>query len=101
MCYHPAAMITLVEAKDRRALREFVRYPFQLYRNSQNWIPPLITDELATLSRDKTPAYHYCDARLWLAKRNGKTVGRIAAIRNDKANGKWGEKRLRFGCSGQ
>lgn len=90
-------MITIIEATDKRGMREFIQFPFHLYRNSENWVPPLVSDEWNTFRRDRNPAYGYCEARFWLAQRGGKTVGRIAGIRNDKANERWGEKRLRFG----
>lgn len=90
-------MIRISEVTDRRGLREFIRYPFALYRNSPNWVPPLVSDEWSTFLKHKNPAYSYCEARFWLAKRNGKTVGRIVGIRNDKANQKWKQKHLRFG----
>ena len=90
-------MVTVLEITNRRGLREFIRFPFRLYRKSENWIPPLLSDEWATFRKDKNPAFSYCDARFWLAKRDGKTVGRIVAIRNSKANERWEQSRLRFG----
>ena len=90
-------MVTVHEVENRRGLREFIRYPFRLYRNSDNWIPPLLSDEWATFRKDKNRAFDYCEARFWLAKRNGKTVGRVVGIRNDKANERWEQKQLRFG----
>ncbi len=90
-------MVTITEIKTRRGLREFIHYPFRLYRNCDNWIPPLFSDEWGTFRKDKNPAFSYCEARFWLAKRNGKTVGRVVGIRNDKANERWEQKQLRFG----
>ena len=46
--------------------------------------------------RSKNPAFAYCDARCWLAYRDGEVVGRIGAILSRKANEKWGTNRLRF-----
>ena len=46
--------------------------------------------------RQKNPAFSYCDARCWLAERDGEIVGRIGAIRSRKANEKWGTNRMRF-----
>lgn len=90
-------MIDIVEVSNRRSMREFIHYPFRLYRNCDCWVPPLISDEWATFTPRKNPAFSYCEARFWLAKRNGRTVGRVIAIRNDKANEKWNQKHLRFG----
>ncbi len=90
-------MVTITEIKTRRGLHEFIHYPFRLYRKCDNWIPPLLSDEWGTFRKDKNPAFGYCEARFWLAKRNGKTVGRVVGIRNDKANERWEQKQLRFG----
>jgi ribosomal protein S18 acetylase RimI-like enzyme len=90
-------MVTTHEITNKRGLREFIRFPFRLYRTSENWIPPLLSDEWATFRKDKNPAFSYCDTRFWLAKRDGETVGRIVAICNNKANERWEQKRLRFG----
>jgi len=90
-------MIRISEVEGKKGLREFIRFPFKLYRNSDNWVPPLLSDEWSTFLPDKNPAFSYCEARFFLAKRDEKTVGRVAAIRSDKANAKWNQKRLRFG----
>jgi GNAT superfamily N-acetyltransferase len=90
-------MVTLVEVTSRRQMREFIMYPFRLYRTSDEWVPPLLSDEWSTFRRDRNPAYGYCDARFWLARRDGKTVGRVVAIRNNKANERWNQNYLRFG----
>ena len=90
-------MVRIEEATDRRGLREFIQFPFRHYKDNKNWIPPLVSDDWSTFRRDKNPAYKYCEARFWLAKRDERTVGRVVAIRNDKANQKWDQNRLRFG----
>lgn len=89
---------TLVkQVVSRRELNRFVRFPFSLYRNHPCWVPPLIMDERHTLRRDKNPAFEYCDARYWLAYKNGKVVGRIAGIINHRYIEKWGNRYARFG----
>ena len=90
-------MVTIREVSTRRDLSKFIKYPFSLYRDSPYWIPPLLSDERNLFLPEKNPAYEYCQARLFLAERDGVTVGRVAAIRNDKANDRWDQKRLRFG----
>jgi hypothetical protein len=54
-------------------------------------------DEMNTLRGDKNPAFEFCEARFWLAERNGKTVGRIAAIKNNKFIETCGQRYIRFG----
>ncbi|MEW6093228.1 MAG: hypothetical protein AB1531_04595, partial [Chloroflexota bacterium] len=89
--------IQIEEVLSERDLKTFVQFPFALYRGNPFWVPPLSGDELNTLRRDKNPAYEYCEARFWLAYRDGKIAGRIAAILNHRHIEKWGQKYMRFG----
>jgi hypothetical protein len=81
----------------RRDLKEFVNFPFRLYRDSEFWCPPLKSEEINVLRRDKNPAFEYCEAEYWLACRDGKTEGRIAGIINHKEHARWGNRLVRFG----
>lgn len=90
-------MVQIKEVTTRRELKEFIRFPFTLYANNPNWVPPLVRDEIDTLSKDKNPAFEYCDAKYWLAYQDGKVVGRIAGIINRKYIEKWNNRQARFG----
>lgn len=81
----------------KKNLEEYVQFGIDLYSGNDYFVPPLIIDEVATLSPDKNPAFEHCSAQSFMAYRNGKAVGRITAIINDKVNEKAGEKVLRFG----
>jgi ribosomal protein S18 acetylase RimI-like enzyme len=85
------------EVSSRKELKQFVRFPFSLYENHSCWVPPLILEELHTLRRDKNPAFEYCDARYWLAYKDGNIAGRIAGIINHRYVEKWGNNYARFG----
>jgi len=89
--------IIIKEVKSKYDLKKFVKFPFKLYKDCRQWVPPLIYDEIQTLSRDKNPAYEYCECRQWLAYKNDEIVGRIAGIINNKFIEKWGKKAIRFG----
>jgi hypothetical protein len=89
--------IDIREVSSRRDLKKFIGFPFKLYAGNKFWCPPLRFDEMNTLRSDKNPAFDFCEARYWLAYRDGKIAGRIAAIINHKANEKWNEKLVRFG----
>ncbi len=89
--------VTIEEVSSRRALKEFVAFPDRLYANNPYRVPPLRFAEISTLSRDKNPAFEFCDVKLWLARRDGKTVGRVAGIINNRYIEKWGNKYARFG----
>ncbi|HOF46182.1 MAG TPA: N-acetyltransferase, partial [Bacteroidales bacterium] len=87
--------ITIKEVLSKKELRLFIRFPRKLYANSPNYVPALDNDEYQTLT--KHPALDFCSLRLWLAYRDGKVVGRIAAIINHKHNELKQQKRIRFG----
>ena len=89
--------VQLHEVNSRNDLKKFIRFRYDLYRGNKYWCPPLFIDEMRTLRKDKNPAFEYCEARYWLALRDGEIVGRIAAILNRAANEKWGMRNLRFG----
>jgi hypothetical protein len=89
--------IQLKEVNTPRELKQFVAFQYSLYRDNKYWVPPLRTDELHSLRKDKNPAFDFCEAKYWLAYKNGKIVGRIAGIINKKYNEKWNKKAARFG----
>jgi len=88
--------ITVENVAGRCQLLKFIRFPFNLYKNCPQWVPPFESDEINSLT-DKNPSLEFCERELYLAKCDGRIVGRIAAIINHKANDKWGEKVVRFG----
>ena len=89
-------MVEIREVKTRSDLRKFVNYPNVLYRDVPQYIPSMIGDDLSDWNPKKNPAFSYCEAKCWLAWRDGKIVGRIGAILSKRANEKWGLKRMRF-----
>lgn len=76
---------------------QFIDFRTQLYRNDPCAVPYLFKDERDTLSPDRNPAFDFCQAEYYMAFRNGRPVGRVAAIINRRANEKWGKKNVRFG----
>ncbi|RCK75188.1 MAG: hypothetical protein IGBAC_1324 [Ignavibacteriae bacterium] len=89
--------ITIKEVQTKKDLKNFVLFPFTLYKNNKYWVPPLISDELETFDPDKNPAYEYCESKLWLAYKDDEIVGRIAGIINNKYIEIWKNKYARFG----
>lgn len=64
----------------RRDLRAFVAFPWQVYRDDPNWVPPLISERLEYLNPDTGPFYDHADVALFLALRGGEVVGTAAAF---------------------
>ncbi len=89
--------LVIKEVIDKKQLKAFIEFPCQLYKNHQYYVPPLHFDEEGTLNKKKNPAFDYCEARYWLAYKNDKVVGRIAAILNHAYIEKWKNNYMRFG----
>ena len=84
-------------AADSDQLHQYVQFGIDLYKGNDCYVPPLIFDEVGTLSPDVNPAFDLCDAQSFIAFRNGEPVGAITAIINKAYNEKTGEKLMRFG----
>ncbi len=89
-------MVTVKVAKTRREIRDFVLFPVKLYKNDPYYVPDMVGDQINDLMPDRNPAFEYCEARCFLAYRNGKIVGRVAGILNKRANEKNNVNYLRF-----
>lgn len=90
-------MITIKEITSTKDLKRFVTFPFQLYKNTQYWVPPLIKDELETLDKSVNPVFQNAEAWYYLAFKDGEIVGRIAVIINHLEIDELGKKKVRFG----
>ncbi|OPL07976.1 MAG: hypothetical protein AVO33_02545 [delta proteobacterium ML8_F1] len=87
----------IIEVDTHKALREFVKFPYRLYRDNPHYVPGIIRDEMMNFNPRKNPAYGFCEAKLFLAVENSEVVGRVAAIINHKAIEKFKDQRGRFG----
>lgn len=90
-------MTTVHKVTTSRELKKFARFNYKLYKDNPYSVPDLYSDILKTFSREKNPAFEFCEAEYFLAYQDGKIVGRVAAIINHKANTTWGKKAVRFG----
>lgn len=80
-----------------KELKAFIDFHYDLYKGNKYDTPALFFDEWNNLCREKNAAFEFCDAEYFLAYKDGKIVGRVAAIINKRANEKWGTKSVRFG----
>ena len=81
----------------KKEIKQFIQFANDLYKDCPYYCPPLFLDEMAVFDRSKNPAMDFSDFQLFLAYKNGKIVGRIAALINRKANEAWNVKHVRFG----
>ena len=90
-------MLEIKEVTTNSQLTAFIKFPDKLYKGNPYRVTPLHTFERNILNKKKNPAFEYCEARYWLAYRDGQIVGRIAGIINHKFVDIWGERIGRFG----
>ena len=90
-------MVTIKKVDGRKALRTFIRFNYKLYKGNAYAVPDFLEEMLDTFNRRKNAAFEFCEADLFLAMRDGKVVGRVAAIINHRANKKWQTRNVRFG----
>ncbi|MFI2742814.1 GTP cyclohydrolase [Zhouia sp. PK063] len=90
-------MITIKEATSQEDMKQFVKFPFQLYKGSPYWVPPIIKDELASFDKNENPVFKHAQAQFFLALKNNKVVGRVAAIINWTEVKEQQLKKMRFG----
>lgn len=81
----------------KKELKKFVQFGTDLYKGNEFFVPPLLMDDVNTLSPGKNPAHDFCDTACWMAYKDGKPVGRIAGIINHNVNKRTGHKNARFG----
>lgn len=91
----------MVEIKEitptKSNLKKFIQFQIDLYKGNNYFVPPLISDDLGTLTPEKNPAFDFCDAVYYMAFKDGKPVGRIAGIINRQVNEQHGRATARFG----
>lgn len=90
-------MIEIREIESRRELVDFVRFPFQLYKGNPYWVPPIVKEELEMLDKKVNPVFNNALAHYFLAYKDGKIVGRIAAFINWIEIKELKKSKVRFG----
>ena len=89
--------IVIKKVTDRKSLDAFINFHYELYEGNEYDAPNLYSDELKTFSKDKNPAFEFCEAEYYLAYKDGKLAGRVAAIINHRYNEQWNCQSVRFG----
>ena len=91
-------MVEIRQIKPTRSnLKKFVEFQIKLYKENPYFIPPLVSDEIATLDSKVNPAFDHCESAYFMAYRDGKPIGRIAAMINKQVNEKENVRQARFG----
>lgn len=91
------ASVEIKKVESKKDLIAFIDFHYDLYAGNEYDVPNLYSDERNTFDRNKNAAFEFCEAEYYLAYKNGRIVGRVAAIINHRANEKWQRKTVRFG----
>lgn len=86
-----ASNIVIAPVTNRREVKDYVLFPFRLYRRDPNWVPPIISDRMKHFDPEQNPFYEHAEVQLFRALRDGETVGTIAAIADELHPQVWNE----------
>ncbi len=88
--------LRVIEVSSKRDLMRFIKFPNRLYKDCKQYVPPLISDQVKSLTSVSTLSY--CERKMWMVlDSDGKVAGRICAMINPRYNQRYGTKRVRFG----
>ena len=77
------ASIKIRTVQNKKELMKFIKFQWEIYKDDKYWVPPLIMERKKLLNKEKNPFFKHAEAEYFLAEKDGKLVGRIAAIKND------------------
>ena len=90
-------MIEVIKVESKKNVKDFVMFPFELYKDCEYWVPPIINEEIDAMDMNKNPVFKNAEAEFYLAYKDNKIVGRIAAIVNWVEIEEQKKNKLRFG----
>ena len=89
--------VSIAPVSGKRDFKAFVDLKYRLYQNDPNFVPPLQMERRDFLDPAKHPFFKHAEVDLFLARRHGQIVGRVAAIHDRKYNAFWSSKTAAFG----
>ena len=90
-------MIEVIKVESKKNVKDFVMFPFELYKDCEYWVPPIINEEIDAMDTNKNPVFKNAEAEFYLAYKDNKIVGRVAAIVNWVEIEEQKKNKLRFG----
>ena len=90
-------MIKVKKVESKKNVKDFVMFPFELYKDCEYWVPPIINEEIDAMDMNKNPVFKNAEAEFYLAYKDNKIAGRIAAIVNWVEIEEQKKNKLRFG----
>lgn len=89
--------VVIKNVSGKKEMRAFIRFNYEMYRDCPYAVPDFLEDTQDTFDPKKNAALEFCDAEWFVAYRDGRMVGRIVAILNNRANQRWNTRIVRFG----
>jgi len=89
--------IEIVECTTPALLRQFIEFPWEIYKDNPYWVPPILSERVAFYDKTKNPFFEHSFAVPMMARRDGRVVGTIVAIHNTRHNETWQDKVGFFG----
>ncbi|MEA1987222.1 MAG: GNAT family N-acetyltransferase [Candidatus Marinimicrobia bacterium] len=74
----------IIKVNDKKTMKKFIHMPWKIYKNDKNWVPPLLIGEKEKFNKNKFPFFEHSEADFFIAEKDGKIVGRIAGIKNNR-----------------
>lgn len=90
-------MVEIREISSKKDIKRFIEFANDLYKDCENYCPPLFNDELEVFNTKKNPVFDHAECVLYLAYRGEQIVGRICGLINYRANEYWKKQKVRFG----
>jgi len=92
-----ADKVSIKQVRTSQDLRDFINFPWEIYKNSPNWSPPLKKVVKQLLDFENHPFWKHAEGILFLAEKDGKVAGRISAQIDFNYNNHWKQKVGSFG----
>ena len=89
--------LTITPVTDRKGMLDFIKFPFRLYRDDPNWVPPLIEERRDFFDTKKNPFFNHARSQLFMVRRGDEIVGTVGAVVDDNHNQFHGEQAGAFG----
>lgn len=89
--------VRVEKVKSRKDRKKFIFFPWKIYKDDPNWVPPLLMDFKERIDKKKNPFFEHADMELFLAYKDGRITGRIAGIIDNNHNQVHNEKVVFFG----
>lgn len=88
--------VKIIDTASRKEVNQFVEFPYSLYADCAQWVPPFRADVRIMLNREKHPLYERSDADFLVASRNGETVGQMAVFEHKPFNAYHNKNQAQF-----